>query len=341
MHIIHLYPSHVSELAQYVSNLTSSLGSDCEATDEVKIFMQRCEQHRPDIVHLHDCQHADYIRAALTARQKGARIVLTPHGHLESWELDDLMKQPSGLQQLVTHAYCLIARSSIEAEELRKLGWNSRIEIIRNPILTKTTSLKSCVQQHLRVYRQVMDSYVLEKLSADSLHALRTLLRVALNDDSRWGEPFDAAAVEWHYLLIYAQQEGILHLLEKGAQLMGIPLPEKTAAPSYLPDGYRKPTSLAGKSIPDMVAAIRRQVGEGQLALLSLAELHQALHREEVEDDRVMELLQGARLSTFFAALLPVMNEQTGLTEGFMPCQPVDNNETKQIRTTIQKHLEI
>ncbi len=341
MNIVHLYPPHRPELAQYVTLLTELPGTLCEATDEVKTFLDICGANTPDIIHLHGCSQNEYIRAALLVRQQGARIVLTPHGELEPWERNVRMKQPGRLKELVRDAFCVIVRSPIEEEMFQQLAWNSRVRIIRNPLLTQTTDKATCQQLYLEVYQQVMDSFVLEKFSSDTLHAMRTLLKVGINEDSRWGEPFDVDRVDWHRLIIYGQQEGILSYLERGCLLMGIRLPETAIAPSYLPNDYEAPTPISGKTIPEMVAIIKHQAQEGSLPLLSLANLHYALRQDDVKDDRLMEQLKEEHLKSFFAALLPVMDEQTGLDEGYMPCPPVDNNETKRIRTTIQKHLEI
>ncbi len=341
MHIIHLYPPHIPELAQHVTLLTELPGEKSVATDEVKTFLDLCAANTPDIVHLHGCNQNEFIRAALTARQKGARIVLTPHGHLESWEMNARMKQPARLKEMVRRAFCVIVRSDIEAKELQNLRWNTRVEIIKNPILTRTTDKDTCLQQHLMVYRTVMNSFVLEKFSKDSINALRTLLKVGINDDSRWGEPFDTNTVDWKRLLIYTHQEGVQSYFEKGCLLMGIRQPESTIAPSYLPDNYETPAPISGKTITEMVAIIKRQTSQRNLTLLSLANLDQALRRDDVADDRLMEQMEEEHLCSFFASLLTVMHEQTGLDEGFMPCPPTEDKQTKRIRTTIQKHLQI
>jgi len=341
MRIVHLYPPLSTELAQYVSLLTELPHEKTEATDDVKTFLKECTEKRADIVHLHHCLNTEFINAVLTAQQQGARIVLTPHGKLESWEMNEQMKNPPGLRKMVTHAYCVIARSEIEAQELKMLGWNKRIVIIRNPILTQTTNKATCLEQHQHIYQQVMDSYVLEKMDQSTLHALRTFLKVGITEDERWKDELNTNAINWHYLLIYARQEGILPYIEQGCRLMNINIPEKTATPSFLPDTYEVPTQLGGFNVFEKVLNIHQQVTEGKLSLRSLAELDQALRKDEVEDDVVMQQMDTEKLTNFFAALLTVMNEQTGLDEGFMPCQPVENKETNRIRTTIQKHLQI
>lgn len=340
MLIVHLYPSNILELVQYASLLTDLTDEEVVTTDNQKAFQQICTDRMPDIVHVHGCSQ-EMVKSAEWARKKGARIVITPHGQLESWELGNSAKLLSGLKNLVSRTYCLIARSEIEAAELRALGWNERIEVVRNPILTGTASKEELLKQHHRIYQKVMDSYVLELMDDYTLHALQVLLKVGITGDDRWGEPIEKEAVNWHHLLIYAQLEGIMTFVERGCSCMRIPLPDKPVASCYLPNHYVAPISLAGKHFSDIFTSIVNQVSTESLSLLSLAELDQALRREDIEDDVIMQQMEIERKSSFFAALLTVLNEQTGLDEGFMPCTPADNDETNRIRTSIKKHLEI
>jgi hypothetical protein len=186
-----------------------------------------------------------------------------------------------------------------------------------------------------------MDSYVLELMDDDTLHALQVLLKVGITGDDRWGEPIEKDAINWHHLLIYTQLEGIMTFVERGCTSMGIQLPEEPVASCYLPSDYVPPVSFAGRHFSDIFTNITHQVSDGSLSLLSLAEFDQALRREDIEDDVIMQQMEAEKTSLFFAALLTVLNEQTGLDEGFMPCAPVDNDETNRIRTAIKKHLEI
>lgn len=341
MYIVHLYPPNDPEIAQYVSLLTRLTDEHIETADNPDTFQQLCADRRPDIVHLHGCRFPQLLKAADAMRQQGVRIIVCPHGQMESWEMDHRKLRSTGLRSVVGHAYCLVARSEIEAAELRKTELNPRIEVLRNPILTRTTSPSEFQNHYLRIYRQVMDSHPLELLDAPTLHALRILLKVGITEDDRWGEPIAVEHVDWHHLLIYAQLEGILPFIEKGCLHAGIPLPAAPIPDSYVPASYVRPVSLLGKPLSDLVKIICQQVCTYSLPLLSLAELDWALRREDIEDDIVMQQLTADKMNHFFAALMTVLHEQTGLDEGFMPCEPVDNKETNRIRTAIQKHLQI
>lgn len=342
MHIVHIYPANDPETAHYVSLLSALPNEQIETTNDAKALQKICAERCPDIIHQHGCLNTEIIKCTLAARQQGARIVLTPHGQLEPWETDRrMMLKPSGLRQLVAHAYSIIARSPMEADELHHLKWNTRIETVRNPVITRSVSKEDFLAAHQRIYRQVMDSNVLELMDETTLKSMRTLLKVGITGDERWGEPLEPTAICWHLLTIYAQQEGILPFIEKGCLALGIQMPEKQAVPNYLPDSYVAPAPLTGKPLSDMIKHIHRQVQDKTLSLLSLAELDAALRCNDVEDDHLMQQLEADRLSQFFSALMTIMNEQTGLDEGFMPCTPVNNQETNRIRTIIKEHLQI
>jgi hypothetical protein len=350
MHILHIYTTNIPDIAQYVSNLSTMSGVHSDVEDQPKALQQMLNARCPDIVHVHGCS-SEHIKIALKARQQGARIVLSPHGQLEPWEQPQAVtSRLMGINNLTSHAYCLIARSPIEADTLRELGWNKRIEIIPNPLITSTTTNEQCLQRHQRVYQQVMDSNILELMDENTISALRILLKVGITGDERWAPSFAANEVNWRQLLIYAQQEGILPLIEKGCYAKGVTIPDliQTSAalaeqipPTYLPDRYQNPVILGGQSLVEKVRTLQQQVADETLSLLSLAELDKALRCDDVDEDILMQLLIAEKLDTFFASLLTVLSEQTGFDEGFMPCPPLDNRDTNHIRTVIKNHLQI
>lgn len=342
--VLHIYPPHNAMLAQYANMLTNDSMIKSEAIDDVNALTLRLKdpaQH-PDLIHQHGCNHPGITKATALAYRKGIRIVLTPHGELEPWEMKNNMPaRNSMLKNLVAHSYAVIARSSMEAEELSKQGWNSRIETIRNPLITRTTNAEELMVKHRHIYQRVMNSNILELMDEATQDALKTLIKAGITGDERWVRPIDTEAVNWHHLLLYAQLEGVKALVERGILAMGIQMREVEITHSFLPDSYTPPESVIGKSVIDIVRHIQKQTSKQQLALLSLAELDAALRREDVEDDLLMQQLKAEKIDGFFASLLTVLNEQTGLDEGYMPCEPTENSETKQIRKIIKKHLEI
>lgn len=339
--VLHIYPQSDSMIAQYVNLLKKDKSMEMMACDAPKQVQQCCKEFSPNILHLHGCNANELTKAALWARSQGIRIVVTPHGQLESWEpaLQKLMN--SNIQTLVGHAYAMIARGPIEAEELKKQGWNSRIETVYNPIVTRSTTIEKLQEAHRRIYEQVMISNVFELMDENTRAAMRSLLKVGITHDERWAKPFDKASVDWNLMLIYAEQEGVTPYLERGMVNMGISIPRRSLLSSYLPNDYKKPASVAGKPIIEMVREIRQKAEAGELSLLPLLELDQALRHDDVEDDVLMQQLKSERLDSFFSALLQILKEQSDFDEGFMPCAPTNGAEVKRIREKIEKHLEI
>lgn len=341
MRVLHTYSPKSSMIAQYIGLFMEDKRFDVDSSDDAKTIKQRCMQFQPDIIHQHGCDAPEVTKASLWARQQGIRIVVTPHGQLESWETVGKMWRKTQLEALVSAAYTVIARSSFEEKELHLLGWNHRVEVIRNPIVTRTVNIEQLLEAHSKVYQQVMDSNVLELMDEPTQAALKTLIKAGITGDERWVQPFDPAEVNWRLLLIYAQHEGITDYVERGMLTMRLPDAPHPAANSYLPPHYKVPETMAGKSVADIVRHIRLSSEKNQLSLLSIVELDQALRRDDVDDNLLMQQLKSERLDTFFAALLQVLNEQTGLDEGFMPCQPAKGQEVERIRDSIKKFLEI
>ena len=343
MKVLHIYPPKSPSIVQYVSMLVGN--DEALQTDDPKAFRQLCTEQHPVIVHQHGCLNEDITNACLWARLQGIRIVITPHGQLQPWEIDGAKTTKSlylrKLQQLVSHAYTIIARSPMEAENLRKLNWNTRIETVANPIITRTTTTDNLVNSHQIIYRQVMDSNVLELMDTNTRNALRTLIKAAITQDERWVKPFESSSVNWHHLLIYARQEGIASYVQQGLFVLRINIPTTESSPSYLPMLYEKPKPIGTIPLVDIINNIYELFQQHQLSLLPLVELNQALRRDDVEDDILMQQLSAEKLDVFLQAILPVVQEQTGLDEGFMPCQPTENSITRQIREQITKHLEI
>lgn len=328
-------------IAQYVNMLKEDNGIDMTVCDEPKQIQLRCKEFCPNIIHLHGCNAPELTKAALWAKSQGIRVVVTPHGQLEPWEQASQTLINSNIQPLISHAYAIIVRSPIEAEELKKQGWNSRIETVYSPIVTRSTTVERLQKTHRRIYNQVMTSNVLELMDKNTRTAMRTLLKVGITGDERWAERFETAPVNWKLLLIYAEQEGVTPFIERGMVNMGIPIPERQSAINYLPNEYKKPVSIAGKPIIEMVKKIRHDCDANELALLPLVELDQALRHDDVEDDILMQQLKSENLDRFFSALLLILNEQSDFDEGFMPCSPTEGAEAERIRTRIKKHLEI
>lgn len=311
MKILHVYDQSNKQLAHYVSELSRFLSgkADCMTVDDAKSLRRGFASFCPDIVHQHG--------HAIGEMPVTARLVVSLHGE----KIDH------------HNAYVFIARSEIEA---RRLGCQ-RVETVWNPLITKTISFAEAADKLMAVYQRVMNSHPFELMNDDTRSALATLIKAGIRGDRRWlvKEAQLPENIDWRRLYIYADYEGVLPLVYQGLQVLGISAPEKEKTTSYLPDGYTIPPSMAGKSIVEMLTNIRAN----GLSLLLLTDIDRALHSDELDEARLIETLEGKKLKPLFQSILQLLLEQTLLTEGFMPCQPTDNQTTQRLRQQLQGRL--
>jgi len=104
---------------------------------------------RPDVVHVNCCWTPGCALVQKWAQSMGYKVVLTPHGMLEPW----IMKRHYWTRKLpalmlyqkaaIRNADCIHATAESEKENLMKLGYNDRIEIIANGIDVDSITMKS------------------------------------------------------------------------------------------------------------------------------------------------------------------------------------------------------
>ena len=329
MNILHLYDESNPLIAEHVKMLSSDLNG---AT--------------PDIVHVHGCWQYKIVRQAIAAHRQGARIVFTPHGGLEPWIISELRlseklaKTLLWQRRMAEYSYVVIAQGNMEAEALRNLGWNPRIEIIRNAVVTNSITPEAMLQHTQEVYRKVMDSNTLELMGPDTQRLMTLLIKAGITGDKRWvtEEPPSIDEQEWRRLLIYANHEHVRTIVDSGARILGMhhPYIETENIKSYLPTNYVLPKVEAHD-----VVGIVGEMRHGNVTLRHFVELDRALRRDDVDDERLKDAFEENRQLKYFRRLLQILTEVTGLDEGFLPDAPINDRQTQTIRNQLKRHLRI
>lgn len=334
MKILHLYPKDETLIAEHVSILDKAC-SDDELTDV-----------KPDIVHVHGCWQYRIVKQALRYHRQGARIVFTPHGGLEPWIINErrlsekLCKTLLWQRRLAEYSYVIIVQGRMEEESLKKLGWNPRLETIRNAVITNSITRKAMLNHTYEVYRKVMDSNTQELMCQDAHLLLKVLLKAGITGDKRWVTESvpDIDEREWRKLLVYADHENVRTIIDQGTHVLGLHQPyiEAGSVKSYLPTNYRLPKVEAHDA-----TGIVAEMSHGNLSLRHFVELDRALRREDVQDDWLCDALEESRQLKNFRRLLQMLTELTGLDEGFLPADPIDDRKTQTLRKQLTNHLRI
>lgn len=301
---------------------------------------------QPDIVHVHGCWRYNIVRQAMRAHRQGARIVMTPHNGLSPWIVSErrmtekLSKTLLWQRRMVESAYVIIAQGPMESEALTQLGWNPRIETIRNAVVTNSITPEATRRHTLEVYRKVLDSNTIELMSDDSRRLMTMLLKAGITGDRRWvaGEAPDIRETEWRRLLVYADHENVRTVIDRGTHVMGLRAPyiETAQIKSYLPTDYQLP-----KVDNHTVEGIVSEMHHGPLTLRQIVELDRALRRPDADDERMVDELTEKRLIRYFRHVLQLLKEVTLLDEGFMPADAIDDKQTEKLRRQLLAHLRI
>jgi hypothetical protein len=341
MKVQHLFPANDPLIASHVAML------DVHASNLIPPTSTPSLLSSPDIIHIHGCWQYKEVRLAMIAHRRGARIVFTPHGGLEPWIIKErrlsekLAKTLLWQRKLAECSYVIIAQGSIEAEALKELAWNPRIETIRNAVITNSITPEAMAQQTKEVYRKVMDSNTLELMSDDTRQLLVVLLKAGITGDRRWtanAQPPSIPEDEWRRLLIYADHENVRTVIDRGLRTLELHAPyiETAHVKSYLPTDYQLPKPTAHD-----ILSLVGEISHRALTLRHLVELDRLLRHPDVNDERINDALDERHQLKYYRRLLQLLTEQTALDEGFLTTEPLDDKQTQRMRNLLKKHLKI
>lgn len=154
---LHIF-THASENPVDIQNCQiHNLATIKHPTEFKRQFQFLIKEIQPDVFHVNGCWTPGCALTQKWAQEIGVKIVLTPHGMLEPWILARhywTRKVPALLlyqKAAVKKADCLHATAVSEKENLLKLGYNHRIEIIPNGIEVDRISLKNNWKRKKRI----------------------------------------------------------------------------------------------------------------------------------------------------------------------------------------------
>ena len=364
MRILHYIPKGDSMITDYVNMLVSSMGLEAEniIVDAEPIAKEKLQSIHIDILHIHGCWRYSAYRTLKLATRKGVRVVLSPYGQLEPWIInedywkDTLPKKLFYQKAIVEHAYAIIIQGKMEEECIKKLGWNSRMEIIRNPIITQSITSSGMAYKTYCVYRKVLDSHTIELMKEQTRQLLRCFIKAGITGDAQWITD-DLCEIndpeQWRYIVIYAYYEHISNIVLRGIHLLNYEIPDTDIQKisCYLPTPDEKTQSIQDviglqyASENDRLIAtfkqVRKLILRHQLTISHLCEIDRELREHDVEEDHLYETLKETKLYKTACRTMQLLDDYTGFDEGYMPVPPLDDRMTRRIKQQIYNHLKI
>ncbi len=294
-----------------------------------------------DIIHFFGCWSREACQLSKRAYQHGIPYILTPLGGLQPWETE--RHQRSALLQrqrhLVQHAAVVHVCGKLEHETFTALGWNKRVAVVKNPVLTSQITFASAAAQLVALYRKVIDSNTQLCLHAQTQEFLGTLLQTgvdphasSLNTDLRKGRAANIAqhitafkAEDWRRILLYADQEHVSAQLMQAFDAFQVPYPSlktqeidrfegkaKYAEGPLLTNALLSKNLLLKNKLKDVFA--NNGQAEQQLCL-ALLNLHYELQRHTMPLSHLMDLYQLVRFSDVDEDALRDMIRRLGIED--------------------------
>ncbi len=332
-----------------------------EAQEQQKDALRQLRDSHYDILHIYGCWDFHAWRLARQALKHGTRLILSPQGQLEPWVIKDgywnekLPKKMLYQKWIVKNAYAVIVQGKMEEKCLQQLDWNPRLLIIRNPQITNSITQEEADRQTATLYQKVMDSNTLDLMSVQTRQMLKLFLKAGITSDARWvtEDLITLGQEEWRQLLCYAHQEHLTEILKHGARVLNYEVPNINAADFdfYVPENYHEVTTIEKNIGLSFVSENQRLMAtfkhlkklwqQRRIAISHLVELDKELRFHDIDEGKLQERLMEQRLLKLAGRFMQLMNDLTGLTEGFMPVPPVNDRITRQMKRQVEEHLKI
>ena len=366
IHVLHYYPGDDKLIKRHIEQFVGTGRHDVtfDMADSLTECKDKVKARRPDIIHIHGCWQHTVAGVDKLAWKEGIRTVVTPHGQLEPWYVEQnkiVEKMPKMLlwqNTVLGNAYSLIAQGNMERQCLEQKRLNPNVCTILNVVVTSLTTHERMVEETITVYRNVMDSNPLPLMTEETQHALHLLLKLGVSNDirsisSEGRKQPELSEDQWRHLIIYAYYEGVMGYVKSASDLLGWEMPDinPKEVKCFLPLDYAYPNSLLNHlkgnkeaAIDNIVALIRQinsECSDCSLPLLHLCELSLIMRKMDIDEGKAMKKLEDKHLSAFTKGLMQVLAETAMLEEGFMIAEPEEGRKAESIRLSIQQHLEL
>lgn len=294
-----------------------------------------------DIIHFFGCWSHAACLLAHKAHAHGVPYILTPLGCLQPWETKKrghsiLAKRQ---QRLVGRAAAIQVCGKLEYDNFVKLGWNKRVAMVKNPVLTSQITFETAAKQMRKLYRKVIDSNAQLCLNHSIRELIGTLLQIGMDDHadtlnqdlhetslSEFSQNLGQMSMEdWRRLLIYCHQEHIIGIMSQALDKLHVSYPsfdmasiEKFEPKSNYVEGSLCIDSLLSKNLLLRNTAKdvfeNNGIAERQLCM-ALLNLHHELSRHVAPLSHLLDVYSMVRFKDVDEDLVNDMVRQLGIRE--------------------------
>lgn len=339
---------------QLVAALKHYIGEDATVTNIASF-----KNTSPTLIHIFGCWNYAAGMMLFKAHKAGIPTIYSPLGGLQPWILkkhkgDKQIKQFAYQKRMTSLASAVHITNKLEYENLLKLNWNNRLQIIENKEVTNCISEEEMGSRMLVFYQKVLDSNTYSLIDKEKFCIIKNLLQAGIDKDFYRNNETKKDLVnrlqnlkneEWRHIFLYASQELILDKIYDGLTRLQFHTP-----PFNFNQIERFPTSnhYSNKKItidPNKLEeslckafhALHEELKHQTAPLSHLCDLYELLRFTSYNEDLFAELIDKSGLYKFTSRIIGVLQDCIGLTEGFMPILPIHDKETDKIKRDLTK----
>ena len=334
-------------------------------------FLQVLYTYMPDIVHIHGAWSYLSYKVIKWCLIRDFLIAYSPHGQLNSNILNSNFwrhKLPRILyyqRAMARNSNAIIVEDTTEMEQLKKLGWNRRIDIV-----SSESEPISAVMSYHTIYQKIIDSNVLHFMSINDYEALSSLLRSGVNEGYK---PRQLSAdailnlrninpVAYQRISLFSSFFLCLDIVERGVvnnqlalriidadAIVRYPLKRsKSSLPlsdNELIQGNKYIYNILNNRIKSseeiirelciQLINIRHLVNDDNVSLSHLASLYERMRKSDIDEERFADVLKALGILQFARRIIQILHEFFYMEWGFMPIAPLDDKGTEKIRRVI------
>lgn len=382
MRILHYHNANDRMTAEYVSILSGAMtdfgylsGDGCienVSATSLPDAIKAMKTSRVDIVHFHGCWRDSDFMIARKARKAGTRIVISPHGQLEPWVVKQdywksrLPRIIAYQKRIVNDAFAVVVMGKMEENCMKHLGWNTRIEVVRNSMITDTITDKDMARKMLYIYNKVMDSHTFALLGEGERLAFASLIKAGISRDARWLTDNENASISrlsacgWRRIIIHAFHTSITDTIADGIDTLGISHPDIKPGeiPCYLPKTEKRkglfnkeikplPAVIADdkgdhtESFSNFIKSLHKHASMGHLTIKDIIETAYQMRHVSIDERLFNEKMKEKSLDKFVSSLMQIMIDYTRMEEGFLVAPPGNNRRTRRLAAMLDDEKKI
>ncbi len=337
-------------------------------------FVSVVYEEMPDFVHIHGAWSHFAYRIYLWSKNRGFRVVFSPHGMMDKKVLDDRFWQQRFPRILLYQRRMLHGMRGVEAKneseyrQLSRLGWNKRLDIVMTgDVLSGEVSPS---EAYLEWYRKIIHTDIYETFTQRDKANFCALLRTA-NTPIGSHKVLTPQAIlnlreltppTWRKFFILGRDHHVESHLRKALERMQLPIPstieEDVARYAWkepkngdalsdveLLDHSKRLSAILDNKIKSseqdmrrlciMLLNLRHHIKESDLSMRHICDFYRMVRAADIDENRLSDFLEELSIHRFARRMMQILHEVLYLEEGYMVVEPLDDIGTETIRKAL------